>query len=174
MGKIDPESFVRSIDGGKTQYKNCLGLCNNILHRGYLTKKQANKHRCIEKNCSYFKPIKNNPYWVNKRKMDDEKARAKDVRRRYKDIEKNILEIAPKEIEPVFCKHLYDNVYVLIINKKNKGIPYWHLFDLDVFVYLQYIPKEKCQNIDVTFHIFLPTKMREEYINYKNDHKRHM
>ena len=68
-----------------------LGYCHCDLHKGYLTKSIYTKHKCAEKQCSFFQKFDNCPYWQAKRihqeykktavqKKNDKKAREDELR----------------------------------------------------------------------------------------------
>ena len=172
MAKKKPDDFVNTITGRIIQYKYCLGYCNSRLHRGYLTARNTRLHRCIEKQCSLFTPIETSLFWIRKKKQDDEKARNKMIQKEHKETEKEILEAVPKELEAVFCKYLYSNIYIVIVNKEFNAGPYEYFEDRRESIYFKYVPKDLCNNLDVTFHTFLPPEMRKKYMDYKNGHKR--
>ena len=85
------------------------------------------------------------------------------IKKWQKDMEKAILDATPQEALPIFCKYLYEDVFLLIINR-NITIPRDKFDILNVSVYIKYVPQKECNNIDVAFQCLLPQEMRRRYI----------
>ena len=163
---------MRCINGAQTYYGNCIGFCNSFSHKGFLTENLEHQHGCFAKNCKSFRPLTQNPYWINKKRMDELKEERKKQRKEKKDLEKLILENAPNNSKPIFCKHLYDNTFILLLKEYNR-IPYKYYKNMfDVNVYIKHVPEEERNNIDVSFLRFLPDEMRQIYLQKKNDPKK--
>lgn len=74
----------RLVNGGKEPVspKKIVGYCRNSLHPGRLTQEALEKHKCIEKNCTYLTKFTEASYW---RQFE---ATGKEARQRHKEREK--------------------------------------------------------------------------------------
>ena len=173
MGQKKPYDLVRCINGSKSLYDNCVGFCNSSLHKGYITENLMYRHQCLEKNCPSFYCLNKNPYWINKKRIDILKSQKKQIRKEQKIMEESIIQNSPEELKAFFCKHLYDDVYMLLV-KKEFAIPHDYFRELlDVSVYIKFIPENKMENIEVTYKNLLPPEMKRKCVTYKNSHKGH-
>ena len=161
-----PDTLVNSIDGRKIRYKYCVGFCKNKEHIGYINKRLLKGHCCIEKSCYYFRPIKSNSYWIQKEIIDIEKNKIKEIRKEHKSIENSIMEQTPNEFKPIFCKYLYDDLYLLVIQSENR-IDLSIYKNLNVSIFVKSISQHETGNIELTFHLLLPEEMREKYKSEK-------
>ena len=59
MKKIDSkEKYFKSIEGHLVRYEQICGYCNCHIHTGYVSNKEQKKHKCKNKHCRFFEPIK--------------------------------------------------------------------------------------------------------------------
>ena len=87
-------------------------------------------------------------------------------------MEESIIQNTPEELNPLFCKYLYEDTYFLIVGNQNT-IPKDYFKKLfDVNVYIKTVSKDESKHIDVTFIRFLPDLMKQKYRFYKNDSNR--
>lgn len=168
LNKKYPEMTVFCVNHTRCRYKYCVGYCSNQLHRGYLSKRLLEEHKCLEKECRYLKKIHSNSYWRKKEKKEREKTEIKRIRKERKDIEKSIIECVPEGVEILLCKYLYDKTYFLII-QSNTPISYNYFKDLPVHVYIKNYPFCNKNNLDVTYHLLLPEEMREKHKQFKQN-----
>ena len=166
--KIYPDMVVYCIDHTKCRYKYCVGYCSNRLHRGYISARLLKEHQCLEKNCHYFKKISSCSYWYTMEKNEKVKAEIKRIRKERKDMEKSIVECVPKGVEVLLCKHLYDEMYLLII-QNDTPISYTYFKNLPIQIYIKNYPFSKMskENLDITYYLLLPEEMREKHKEYK-------
>lgn len=68
---------VRLISGAVVDKKRGIAFCHCDTHRGYLTKENVTKHKCLKKSCTFFQKV-DLEYWENR---DRQKATAKSERK---------------------------------------------------------------------------------------------
>ena len=114
----------RTITGHEASNTKCVGFCWNEVHRGYLTKKQMDQHRCLEKGCHRFEKIETAPYWVQQSAKKQSRKDGKQIKKQaVNEADEFLAKIRELTINdfnfyPVACE-LKDNTYeVRIINYK--------------------------------------------------------
>lgn len=103
----------KTIDGSYCRGDNRVGFCWSSLHKGSLTKKQMEKHKCIEKNCPSFQKYENSTYWQVR---DRDKSKKKEAKNRAKELKRKKAEYLQKMREATFDDH---NVYVVDVEIKD-------------------------------------------------------
>ena len=162
------DTLRRCITGEKTTSERCVGYCNNKNHIGYVTVPILKRRQCIEKNCSCFYPIKEHPYWNQLENSMDKKTKRKGEIKFFRDNEKNIPNILNiPEDEFLFCKHLYENIYIIVC-KEGFSIDPIYCCD-DMIIYGFTVSERKEKNIDVTYTSLLTPEILEK--KNKNDQK---
>lgn len=154
------ETKVKCIDGNWRYYKNCIGYCNYCIHKGFLTVKLYDKHKCFEKNCPYFDGKENHPYILMKKEKRNAKERKKEIRNNEREIIKFANDALPDNIKTIFCKHLYDSTFLLVLHSISlcncdelfKKMP----FD----IYVKFIHERQIANIKYTYTSLLPEDMK--------------
>lgn len=71
---------------GQPQPRNATARCTHKAHYGLLSYRNMKLHRCEEKQCPYFIPLKDHPYWQDK----DKKKADKKFRKQKQKIEETI------------------------------------------------------------------------------------
>ena len=158
----------RCVTGAPTTIDRCVGFCRNKGHVGYITVPILCRRQCIEKKCHYFTPIKNHPFWGRREQMLQKEYEKKEVIRTLRNNEKLIpgfLDSPPESF--LMCKHLYDNVYIMVC-KQGSNLKSCYKCNGNV-VYVYEVEKQKEQNISVTYISLLPVEIREKKM--KNDQK---
>lgn len=175
----DENERVKCIDGCRRHYKYCIGFCNNICHKGFITKRALEEHKCIEKKCTFLDPIKTHNYWISMKQKIIHKEEIKEIRKKRKNDERailaNVKELVQDDVELVMCKHLYYSTYLLIIMKPgyiNEEVLQDISNKLNVCIYVKSIYERQRQNIQYIYDSLLPENMREQLRKYKNDQKR--
>lgn len=72
----DYKSFIGQPKKGKA-----VGFCLNKSHYGMLSLRNMKNHRCLAKNCIWFLPFKQHPYWQEREKKLSEKKSKKLIKR---------------------------------------------------------------------------------------------
>ncbi len=166
------DEFVKTIDGGKTKYRTCIGYCYSFAHKGFLTENIAKQHQCLERNCNSFCKIENSEYWKKKARKDEKRKEVKDKNKLIKEKEREISDAVSKYVDVIICKHLYDSTYMIIINE-NAGVPISEISkSFKVKIYLKKISEKDKNNIECLYLSHLPENMKRKAIEYKNDRKR--
>ena len=172
--KRNKDSYVKTIDGGRSKYRNCIGYCNSCLHKGYVTRNIEYKHKCLERNCSSFQPIQNSSYWKNKRKKSERKQEINNNRKKIKETENLIRQIVSEHMPIVLCKHLYDSTYLVVTNETLEISFSFLCEEQNINIYSIAISPKKNTNIVYNYLSFLPSQMRDKAIKYKNDRRGHI
>lgn len=71
---------------GQPKVSNAIGRCRHYKHAGLLSVNNVRGHKCLEKKCVYFVPLKDHPYWQDK----DKKKSDKKFRKQKQKIEETI------------------------------------------------------------------------------------
>ena len=112
------------INGQIKNKKSCRGYCNYVDHRGCLTDKMINDHKCMEKACPFlFIPINYTDYEEKLRKKE-----AKKQRRMQNLDEARILELCTKILQD------YDELKITKVRKTSDStleIRYVAVFSTD-------------------------------------------
>ena len=58
---------------GQPSSENAIAYCHNPQYLGYLSVKLIKCHKCLDKHCKYLHPYENNPFWVKRRRVKQEK-----------------------------------------------------------------------------------------------------
>lgn len=157
--------MVKCIDGISRGYNKCIGFCNNICHKGFVTTKLLKQHKCIERGCIFLDPMRNHWYWIE---LEKKKAHKLEIKK-HKEMERLILEktkeLYSKKVEVVMCKHLYDSTYLLIVIKTNIDIDLSKQFmeQIGIKVYIRGINKRQKENIQYTYKLLLPENMLKKH-----------
>lgn len=151
---------VKYIDGNWRYFKKCVGYCNNNIHKGFLTPKLYDQHKCFEKNCSFFDGRENHPYILMKKEKQNAKKRKKETRNNEREIIKFANDVLPNNIKTIFCKHLYDSTFLLVLHSIS-----WcncdELFKKMQFdIYVKFIHERQVANIKYTYESLLPEDMK--------------
>lgn len=158
------QKMVSCIDGIYRSYDQCIGYCNNICHKGFITAKLLKEHKCLSRGCTFLDPMNNHMYWINLKNKEARKAKIKE----NKDIARMILEktkeSSPADIELVMCQHLYDSTYILIAMKTELSVilPHDILKKQGISVYVKFISNRQRPNIQYTYEFLLPENMRDK------------
>lgn len=167
--KLNKELYskmVKCIDNIPRSYKHCIGYCHNDCHKGFITKKLLDQHKCLEKKCIFMDPIKEHEYWIYEKKRNEKRMAIKNNKKKIKETEKLIIsrtsELYPN-IEIVMCKYLYENLYFLITLQSDGLVTLskQYLDSLGVKLFIKQIEASKQKNIKYTYRSLLPTKIRE-------------
>ena len=71
---------------GQPKPSNAVGRCVHNKHRGLLSLRNMKNHKCEQKSCPFFIPLKDHPYWQDK----DKKKADKKYRKQMQVIEETI------------------------------------------------------------------------------------
>lgn len=170
-----PNETVKCVDGIMRHYKNCIGFCNNYIHKGFLTTRLLREHKCLEKNCTFLDAKTNHPYFLEKKKKKQRKQHINEIKKKNKDSEKEIIQFAKslfnKNGDVVMCKHLYDSTFILVthslIFNDNENLSRKIYSKLKLHVYIKNISERQVQNISYTYLSLLPENMREKVRKYR-------
>ena len=58
---------------GQPHPRNAIARCTNRKHAGLLSLNNIKNHKCEAKQCRYFIPLTDHPYWKEKEKKKTEK-----------------------------------------------------------------------------------------------------
>jgi len=61
--EYDANEYVTLLDKNQCKFSNVVGYCNNLSHRGYVSKSLLKSHECIEKQCPLLTKCNAN-YWT--------------------------------------------------------------------------------------------------------------
>lgn len=166
---LENRKMVRCIDNICRSYINCIGFCNNACHKGFVSIKLLEEHKCREKKCIFLDPIEDHPFWIYIKNKKEQKAKNKEIKNTEKLILEKAKEILGESVELVMCKHLYDSLYLLVAIKTKFSftLPKEVFKDLHVSVYIKTIFKYQQQNIEYTYERLLPENMRKNLKNIK-------
>lgn len=89
---FDDEKVYRTIDGSWCQKGKILGYCWSDLHKGYLTKKLIDGHRCLEKQCFGFQKYPEAPYWIQKEESKKKRLEGRNIKKTIKKQKREYLE----------------------------------------------------------------------------------
>lgn len=153
------------INGSKCNKKNCIGYCHNAIHRGYLSLALMKQHKCIERECKYFKKIKNSYYWMHKekakKKFNENKQRKKDeikkantILNRFKELTANINSFCVTDIQKK------DGVYIL----KCAALRF-----ADISAQISTVRREMNEKVNVVFIKANQEKKKAIIEKYKNE-----
>lgn len=172
--RIDCE-MVKCIDDIRRTYKRCIGFCNNNIHKGFITKELIQKHKCLEKKCTFLDAIEDHPYILAYQK----KEKAKNEKKQNKNNAKKIIEFAnevlPEDVNTIFCKHLYDSTFILILHSyafhDNRGLSKEIYSKLNLQVYIKNISEKQIKTIEYMYMTLLPENMKQKVLNYEKRRK---
>lgn len=99
----DYKSFIGQPKRGKA-----VGFCLNKSHYGMLSLKNMKNHRCLAKNCIWFLPFKQHPYWQEREKKLSEKKSKKLIKRVEELIKHGTAEEIADAISRLFTKGMDD------------------------------------------------------------------
>ena len=79
--------------------KAIVGICHNLIHKGYVTVTLLNKHECIEKECPFLERFENYPFWIRYTAREKQKANIKKAKKKRLKIEQEQKEKAARETD---------------------------------------------------------------------------
>ena len=65
---------------GQPKPSKAIARCTNYKHSGLLSVNNMKKHKCLEKQCRYFIPLTDHPYWKQREKKISDKKYRKRIR----------------------------------------------------------------------------------------------
>lgn len=60
--------MYKTITGAYSE-KTPVGWCHNNIHRGALTAKQLQRHKCLKRKCRFFEKNADSIYWEQRKKQ---------------------------------------------------------------------------------------------------------
>ena len=128
----EPFRNVNLIGGAyaRVDTHSLVGYCHNELHKGFLTITIMNEHDCIGKECSFLEKFEDYPFWVKKRRKEEQKQISKEKAARRNENKKlaqenlerknaNMVSRAEELIEKFGCK---DIKIISIHTDKTSGV----------------------------------------------------
>lgn len=88
MSKLSTQHIVdiKLITGKKIKIRKgkIVGYCHNIIHKGALTSQLLKEHKCIEKECTYFKKCTKAGFWEAQERTRKMKEKSKERKKQTK------------------------------------------------------------------------------------------
>ncbi len=175
-----PHQRVMCIDGSMRHFEDCVGFCNNCIHKGFVTIKLLQEHKCFEKECIFLDIKSDHPYVIQIQRKKKRKQIINETKKKNKNMEKRIVQFAnellPEPAEIIMCKHLYDSTFILVTHSLrshgDNSLSQKIYSELKCQVYIKNISERQIQNIECTYLSLLPENMKEKVRKYEESKKR--
>lgn len=175
-----PHQRVLCIDDVMRYYKDCIGFCNNCIHKGFITIRLLQEHKCFEKECTFLDVRSDHPYIIHIQQKKKRKQITNETKKKNKDMEKRIVQLANELLsepaEVIMCKHLYDSTFILVTHslsfQGDNSMSHKIYSELKCHVYIKNISERQIQNIEYTYLSLLPENMKEKVRKYEESKKR--
>lgn len=110
-----------------------VGYCHNENHKGFLTVSIMNEHECIAKGCNFFEKFEDYPYWVRKRRKEEQEKVAKEKAARRKENRRLAQENLDRKnanmvarAEELIESYGYENIKIISIHTdKTSGVIFY-------------------------------------------------
>jgi len=112
--EYDANEFVTLLDKKQCKFSNVVGYCNNLSHRGYISKSLLKSHECVEKQCPLLTKCNAN-YWTQIEKERSGVRQRREIARqeKYKAAQRD--EFIRSVFEP------YDHIHITSIKEMKAG-----------------------------------------------------